>query len=204
MNVKDIMRDDPLSDELFFGKRKKDKDKKKKKKKKKDKAKLKGKKGMARAIIELNDMSKSELRDRMVQLDIDSANVDTDSKKSMREAIRKSIDPSYVPNASKPASLTPALPKPLEPTVYEGVPPFYHDEKSGDFVIKDAMDAPDMTCYQAMESLGAMRRMKRADDGFGLMMDKLSRKIINEAKRIEQGEGGDPPAIEAEFTVEDA
>ena len=54
----------------------------------------------------------------------------------------------------------------------------YFDEDTRDFVIPNADVTDDMNCFNAMKSLGHIRRQKREDDGFGTMMKKLQQLLI--------------------------
>lgn len=197
MRVSDIMKDDDLYDVVFGEDSEKSK---KKKKKKKDKGEKKSYKAR------LKEMSKQELRDRIVSLGINAANINTDSKKEMRNAILEAQG--YTLKIAKPKTAADVLeagpdskPQDMIPTakverVMTERPPHFFDE-DGSFVIPDALNASDMTCYEAMESLGAARRTVRPSDGFGEMMDRLTRKLVSEASRPLSLEGQEP--IEVEF-----
>ena len=77
--------------------------------------------------------------------------------------------------------------------------PYYFDSKSRDFVIADALDAKDITIFNAMQSLGKLRQKVRSDDGFGELMDRITAKLKtmsiegHTADRIEN-------AVDVDFT----
>lgn len=150
--------------------------KKKKKKKKDDDSKGKG----------LKELSKSELRSRLEKLGIDTVGVDIDSKKAMRRAIkaakeqaklsRGTLDRGGRPIKAKPQKLEVIEP---EPEVKLPMPKlkFLYDIDSDQFVINNPVDRTDMECYEAMKTLGHLRRRKRPDDGFAELMENIQRKI---------------------------
>ena len=146
-------------------------DKKKKKKKKKDK----GKGDTGSSFKEsLKELSKKELRAKCDEMGIDLDYIDRESKKSMRAAIlkaRKDARATEKIKDEKPKK------KDLKPVLSTVVPPFYFDEDSRKFVICNAADAPDIEVFNAMRGLGALRRQKRADDGFAELMERISAKI---------------------------
>lgn len=160
---------------------------KKKKKKKKDKDKSKSKKdGWSKSNEKdykesLKELSKKQLRKKAEALGIDLDYVDKDSKKELRKAIMGAVKNSKRAEsirADKPKTETSAGLE-VTSTKLSTKPPFYFDEDTHDFVIGNAMDAEDMTVFQSMQSLGKMRQSKRADDGFGELMDRITKKLLD-------------------------
>lgn len=161
--------------------------KKKKKKKGKDKDKDKKKSDSWSKSNEkdykdsLKELSKKQLRKKAEALGVDLDYVDKDDKKALRKAIMKAVSESKraesirgdKPKKEKSAGLVATSSDKITTK-----PPFYLDEDSKDFVIGNALDAEDMTIFQGMQSLGKMRQSKRSDDGFGELMDKITKKLL--------------------------
>ena len=187
--------DDPF--EIFYG----EETGKKKKKKKKDRDEDSGGGSFKDS---LKEMSKKELVKMADKMGIDLDFVDRQDKKAMRKAILK---------AHKGAKTTSAIKmvggnsdkldkhKSVGLQLAESDVPFYFDEDSRDFVIRNADTAEDITCYDAMRSLGHMRKSKRSDDGFGTMMAKLDQ-LIKMGALDEKKPENEP--IDVDYTVVDA
>lgn len=150
--------------------------KKKKKKKKDGDSKGKG----------LKELSKSELRDRIEKLGIDTVGVDTDSKKAMRRAIKAAKEQAKLSRGTLDRGGRPIKAKPqkievIEPESERKLPTpklkFLYDVDSDQFVINNPVDRTDMECYEAMKTLGHLRRRKRPDDGFAELMTNIQKKI---------------------------
>ena len=157
--------------------------KKKKKKKKKD---CDG--GSSIGYEEsLREMSKKELRKKCEEMGIELSYLEEDDKKLMRKKILKAHDELKGKKKKKDK---------LE--LVESAP-YYFDSKSRDFVIGDALDAKDITIFNAMQSLGKLRQKVRSDDGFGELMDRITTKLKtmsiegHTADRIEN-------AVDVDFT----
>lgn len=185
----DVPFDDPF--EIYYG------GDKKKKKKKKDKEKDSFEDGSFKES--LKEMGRKELEKMADKMGVDLDFVDRQDKKAMRKAILKAHK-----DASQKKSL--AISKEdkkksigLQMAENDDVP-FYFDPDSRDFVIKKADDAKDMDCYNAMRSLGHIRRKKRDDDGFGVLMQKLDDLI----QRGALDEGKEEDVIEvSDYKVKD-
>lgn len=159
--------DDPF-DEIMNGDSKK---KKKKKKKKHDD-------GDVSYKDSLKEMSKKELRAQVEKMGIELSFLDMEDKKAMRKAILKARSNSERKQPSEIKMVKPkGEPVGLQIAASENTPPYFFDEDTRNFIIRDADDAPDMTCYKAMQSLGRIRRRKRSDDGFSGLMDRLDQLI---------------------------
>lgn len=169
------------------------KHKKKHKAKDKDKSEKKSKRDSTDDALEelsLKEMSKSQLRKRIERMGIDTTDIDMDSKKSMRKAIKAAremaklskggLSPKSRELISDKAYNPPALPVKNAPAGLVQVttrPPHYVDEDTGDFVVTKALERKDLEVYQAMQSLGVLRRERRPDDGFGEMMNRIDKAI---------------------------
>lgn len=191
----DIKFDDPY--DIFYGNGKKKKRKDKKKKGKDDSLKS----GSFKES--LKEMGKKELAQMAEKMGIDLDFVDRQDKKAMRKAILKAHkDAKKIGDAKgavKMGSDSKEKPKTLGLQISaDNAPPFYFDEETRDFVIREADDTEDMNCFNAMKSLGKIRKHKRTDDGFGTLMDKLQTLI----ERGMLDEKKDEP-IEVPYTVVD-
>lgn len=189
----DIKFDDPY--DIFYGGEKK----KKKKGKKKDKEDS-AKGGSFKES--LKEMSKKELAQMAEKMGIDLDFVDSQDKKAMRKAILKAHkDAKKIGDAKGSVKMASSKDKPKTLGLQisaDNAPPFYFDEETRDFVITKADDTEDMNCFNAMKSLGKIRKHKRSDDGFGTLMDKLQTLI----ERGMLDEKKDEP-IEVPYTVVD-
>lgn len=170
---------------------------KKKKKKKKDKKKDKDKSGDKRDREvsykeSLKELSKKELKKKAQNMGIDLDMVDCDSKKVLRKAILKARDDTKRGRELKAVKTD----EPKKSSIVND-PPFYFDEDNRDFVVRNADTAPDMVCFDAMRSLGKIRRGIRPDDGFGELMDRITKKLI-ESDPKDKG-----PVIDVDFTEVD-
>ena len=165
-----------------------DGDKKKKKKKDKDKD---------AKDLSLKEMSKSQLRDRVAKMGIDTVGLDLDSKKSMRKAIKaakeqRKLQSGTLDRNGKPQKEYRKVDPPegmlsigtpgLQPSSYRPEPQqpkFYYNAPGDNFIIHDPIGRTDMECYEAMKALGGMRQKARPDDGFGELVSRIQSKIDN-------------------------
>lgn len=184
-----------------------DEGKKKKKKKDRDKSRSKAVKKhwlnsqSAPSMEDLRSMSKSDLRDYMVKKGVHATSMDLTSKKAMRKAILAHFGVvASDDNTTVALSQIEATPVPSSERVLKNRPPYYYDENNGDFVVVDAQNTDPLTCYDAMSALGEVRRRKNAEDGFAVMIDRLTSRIMEEAKK--PGLHGET-VIDAEFEVID-
>lgn len=227
MKLKDLMsKKDPVYD-LFSSMGEDEERRKKKKKKKKKEKKLKKAQrydsGRSRfdtrvggpSREDLLAMGKKELRDYIVEKNIRVSAMDLTSKSAMRQAILDHLgqyradrydggDPSSGPVVISPNQPTVALQQTAaaRPSVMDEEPPYYYDEDTGRFVIPKAQDTDALTCYDAMSALGEVRRRKNPADDFTHLMDTLTSRIIEEAKKPALS-ATVSPVIEAEFEVID-
>lgn len=175
--------------------------KKKKKKKKSGDSKGKG----------LKELTKSELRDRIDRMGIETVGVDLDSKKAMRRAIKSSKEQSKLLRGTldrNGRTIKADRPQKLEviraqPEADDIIPPetpklkFFYNRAADQFVVNEPIDRTDMECYEAMRTLGNLRRKKRHDDGFAELMENIQ-------KKIERGEmDPDPDVISVPNLAED-
>lgn len=185
----DDIFDDPY--EIFFD-MKSSKKKKKKKKKSKDKESFED---------SLDFMKKRELAEMADKMGLDLTFTDKQDKKIMKKAILKARRKQATSQESSPIKM---VKKEEAPTMGLQVAtdkkvPYYFDEKTRDFVITNADETDDMNCLNAMRSLGKIRKDKRRDDAFGMLIDRLDVII---AKGLLDGESN--KYIEAEdYTVID-
>lgn len=178
-------------DDLFF-----DEPKKKKKGGKKDKKDKKSRDTMNDEAYKesLKTLTKSELRRKAEAMGVDLRDIDTSSKKAMRKAIMQARDETLAAKKAIKAVDTKKGPAGLQvpghqfdPKLHAGLtrkaqvqrPPYYFDEDSHDFVICDADSATDITVFNAMRSLGGIRKTIRPDDGFAEMMDRIHKQLIS-------------------------
>lgn len=179
-----ILGDDPYDDLMGDGK-------KKKKKKKKDKDVAGDIGGSFKES--LKELSKKELRAKCEEMGIDLDYIDRESKKSMRAAIMKARKESRGMGKIKKNEAAP---------VVVDSAPYYFDEKTREFVVCNAEDAPDITVFEAMRSLGALRRNKRKDDGFAELMQRITDQIKSGA--LDEKKDSKPAiadkAIDVEYT----
>lgn len=150
----------------------------------------KKKKGKKKKKKDYSGLSKSELRVKIVELGIDASGVDTNSKQSMREALSMG---SAKRVKTKVVETTETV------TVLSDRPPHYFDEDDGSYVIRNAVDCDDMHCFDAMCNIGAMRRNKRANDGFGELMNRIQQRVVETANAPKEL----PDVIDVDFTPVD-
>ena len=124
-------------------------------------------------------MSKSELIKMGEKMGIDFDYITTQDKKAMRKAIAKAHKNKAKSEKAKGSikMVSEKKEKTLGLQAVKDAPPYYFDEDTRDFVIPNADVTDDMNCFNAMKSLGHIRRQKREDDGFGTMMKKLQQLI---------------------------
>lgn len=156
-----------------------------------EKKKKKGKKDSGLSFKEsLHELSKKELRKKAEEIGVDMRFVDTDSKKALRGAImdarkaskkvkHKHADDQQVAvvelkDETKDLKLAATSEK---EAVIGQKPKFYFDMDTHDFIIHDADDAEDDVMLDAIRALGAIRREKRPDDGFGELMLRMDNHI---------------------------
>lgn len=159
-----------------------------------EKKKKKGKKDSGLSFKEsLHELSKKELRKKAEEMGVDMRFVDTDSKKALRGAIMdarkaskkvKHMDLHVSDGQRVTAASTDSDKKalklavtPEEDAVIGEKPKFYFDMDTHDFIIHDADDAEDDVMLDAIRALGAIRREKRPDDGFGELMLRMDNHI---------------------------
>lgn len=189
----DAKFDDPF--EIMFGE-----DSKKKKKKKKKKDAIEG--GSFKESLKA--MSKKELAAMAEKMGIDLDFVDRQDKKAMRKAIMKAHKDAKLRDKAKSSikmvAKGPKEEKTMGLQVVKDAPPYYFDEDTRDFVVRDADTTSDMNCFNAMKSLGRLRKEKRKDDGFGTLMHKLQQ-LIDRGMLDEKED--DPNIIDVDYTVVD-
>lgn len=207
MKLSDLARDkDPLFELLDSMNSDDEKRSKKGKKKKKKKSKEIKARWMAASgapnLAELQDMSKSDLRDYIVKMGIKANSIDLTSKKAMRNCIKEHFGLKGSSTSAALAAVSDGKPA-KEPKLIiskkSDAPPYWYDEETGEFVIADARDTDPLNCYNGMSALGEIRRKARPDDGFGVLMDTLTKRIVEEAHKPKL----ESPVIEAEFEVID-
>ena len=156
-----------------------------------EKKKKKGKKDSGLSIKEsLHELSKKELRKKAEEMGVDMRFVDTDSKKALRGAIMDARKASKKVKHQHADDQRVALIEPNDETkdlklaatsekeaVIGQKPKFYFDMDTHDFIIHDADDAEDDVMLDAIRALGAIRREKRPDDGFGELMLRMDNHI---------------------------
>lgn len=161
-----------------------------KKKKKKDREELDDYKESLKAL------SKKELRKKCEEMGVDLDYIDQNDKKAMRKAIMKSRKDQQTAKKMK------SIPNPLV-EVSKSEVPYYFDTDTHDFVIGKADDADDMLLFDAMRSLGDIRKQKRANDGFGGLMDAITKKLKDgtfDKKALNEAEKKKAEAIDVEYT----
>ena len=173
-------------------------DKKKKKKKKKDEDSSDG----VSFKDSLKEMSKSELIKMGEKMGIDFDYITTQDKKAMRKAIAKAHKNKAKSEKAKGSikMVSEKKEKTLGLQAVKDAPPYYFDEDTRDFVIPNADVTDDMNCFNAMKSLGHIRRQKREDDGFGTMMKKLQQ-LIDRGMLDEAKNDITKDAIDVDYTV---
>lgn len=190
-----VFANDPF--EIYFTE-----DGKKKAKKKKKKAK-EAKVGSQSFKESLKELSKKELASKAEKMGIDLDFVDRQDKKAMRKAILKAykskkqneeIKSSVKMVGDKKEKKTSAALTMLDQNV-----PYLFDEKSRSFVIPNADITEDINCFNAMRSLGKLRKEKRKEDAFGTLMERFQELISKGAL----DEGKPEQVIDVEYTVVD-